>query len=179
MKKSSWPVFIPLAVFACLIAALVIALAQDGGGSNKFDLHIDEAAPVTQLPVVGATDVRFDTADWRGRAYIVNFFASWCVPCHAEHEALLDLAKRHIPIVGVAFKDNPRAVTAFLGKQGNPFAAIADDSNGRTGVDWGITGVPETFLIDAAGVIRLHLAGPLTSDVIVEKLLPAWDSVKK
>jgi len=174
-----WPLFLPLIVFACLIAALVLALAHGDGGSNKFALHMNEFAPAIQLPVAGKTDARFSTKEWIGHPYLINFFASWCVPCHAEHDYLLELAGEHIPIIGIAFKDKVKAVKDFLLKDGNPFVTVADDRNGRTGLDWGVTGVPETFVIDAAGVIRFHQVGPLTEDIIQQQLLPAWKGLKK
>jgi DsbE subfamily thiol:disulfide oxidoreductase len=178
MKKQSWPLFVPLALFACLITGLVVALAHSGG--NKFALHIDEPAPATQLPLMETGDARFSTEDWLGRAYLVNYFASWCVPCHAEHEALLALARdQHIPIIGIAFKDEGGPVRGFLAREGNPFVGVAMDASGRTGIDWGITGVPETFLIDAAGIIKLHIVGPLTDDVVTQQLLPAWKGMQR
>ena len=179
MKLSAWPYCIPLAIFAGLVAGLIIALLHGNVGGNKFALHMNEPVPITDIPLLKG-NTHFATKDWEGRAYLINFFASWCQPCHAEHDALLVLAQdEHIPIIGIAFQDKAQSLTAFLTKARNPFVAIADDHAGRTGIDWGITGVPETFLIDRTGIIRLHIAGPLTDDIVEHQLLPAWKDVTK
>ena len=174
MKRVSWPVFIPLVVFIGLIAAAMAVLSH-GQTGDKFAQHVDETAPETDLPLFKTKGKHFSTKDWLGKPYIINFFASWCGPCRAESEALLSLAQdAHIPIIGIAFKDKPKNLTEFLVKEGNPYVALASDEQGHTGIDWGITGVPETFLIDSKGVIRLHLTGPLSQDAIEEIVLPQW-----
>src|SRR5262245_52831689 len=115
MKKLPWKTFVPLALFVCLVAAMIVALDRGNAGGNKFALHIGEAAPTTLLPSLADPTENFDMGAWRGRAYLINFFASWCVPCHAEHGALMALAKdEHIPVIGIAYKDKLKAATGFL-----------------------------------------------------------------
>jgi DsbE subfamily thiol:disulfide oxidoreductase len=179
MTRRPWTVFLPLAVLLLLVAVLGVALKSGGGEGSKFAQHVGEPARATKLPLLGASQAAFATQDWLGRAYLVNFFASWCVPCRSEHDALLRLAKAGIPIVGIAFKDKPEAVAAFLGKEGDPYRAAAADKTGATGIDWGITGVPETFLIDSKGVIRFHAVGPLGDKTVAKELLPLWNEVKR
>jgi len=180
MRRSSWLAFLPLLAFVVLVLALITALQHNNADGNKFALHVDEPAPLTDLPAVDKDQPGFTTHDRLGHPYMVNFFASWCVPCHAEHEALLDLVHRfHVPIIGISYKDTPSKTQSFLVKNGNPFLVVAIDTAGRTGIDWGITGVPETFVIDAQGIIRLHLVGPLTDESIDHQLLPLWDKITR
>jgi len=179
MIKRSWLAFLPLIIFALIVVAFGVALRHSGTEAPKFAQHVNEPAPVTELPILDSSQARFATKDWRGHAYLVNFFASWCVPCRSEHAALMELAiTSGLPIIGIAYKDKPETVASFLEKGGNPFRTVAEDRGGRTGIDWGITGVPETFLIDAEGVIRFHAVGPLTDDIINRELLPIWSEVK-
>ena len=177
---------LPLALFGFIAFAFYISL-QHGGmgggeGGNKFALHVNEPAPVTTLPLLSdkagdKSGKNFSTADWRGHPYVVNFFASWCVACRAEHPGLMLLGRHSIPVVGIAFKDKAAATTALLNKQGNPYTNVARDDDGRAGIDWALTGVPETFIIDKDGIIRFHLAGPLTPEIMEHDFIPVWRSV--
>lgn len=178
MKRAS---FIPLLLCFGLVAALAVALLHNKTENNKFALHVGEPATPTRLPLFDApAETRFDTHDWIGRPYIVNFFASWCSPCRAEHEVLSGLQQQlHLPLIGIAFKDRAEATQHFLSRSGNPYLAVAMDADGRTGIDWGLTGVPETFIIDATGIIRYHFVGPMTEEVVAEELLPAWKAVSR
>ncbi len=98
-----------------------------------------------------------------GKPVLVNFFASWCTPCLAEHPLFMRLKEREgATIVGIAWKDKPEAARAWLAKLGDPYARVGFDQDGKVGLDWGLSGVPETYLIDAQGVVRLHFRGPLT-----------------
>lgn len=170
--------FLPFLLFAVLAAGLFLALGKPGLGGGKFAQHIGEPAPTTALPLLGEDKGQFTAANWQGNAYMVNFFASWCAPCRAENPLLVQLTQKGIPIIGIAFKDRSQAVRDLLGKQGNPFQMVADDADGRAGIDWGLTGVPETFLIDREGIIRFHFAGPLTNEIIAGQLLPIWEKIK-
>ncbi|MBV8548561.1 MAG: DsbE family thiol:disulfide interchange protein [Alphaproteobacteria bacterium] len=172
--------FIPLLLCAGLFAALAFSLLRGPSEQNKFAQHVGEKASPTTLPLLDMADTHFDTAEWIGRPYIINFFASWCVPCQAEHEVLSDLQNHlHLPVIGIAYKDRPESLHRFLNKAGNPYLAVADDKDGHTGIDWGLTGVPETFVIDAHGVIRYHLVGPMTEETVMDDLLPAWKEVSQ
>ena len=108
-----------------------------------------------------------------GQVALVNFFASWCVPCRAEHPLLLRIAEEeHVPLYGIAYKDKPADAARFLAQLGNPYRRIGLDESGRTGIDFGVYGVPETYLIDKDGHIRFRYVGPLTAEALERELLP-------
>ncbi len=117
---------------------------------------LDKPLPDFDLPGFNRADVLKNA-----RPILINFFASWCAPCIDEAPILLKLRQAHVPLWGIAYKDKHEATDAFLVRQGNPFAHLAHDDAGTVGIEWGITGVPETFLVDAAGIVRWHFAGPL------------------
>ncbi len=106
------------------------------------------------------------------RPVLVNFFASWCVPCIVEHPELMALSRAGMPIWGIAYKDTVPAASGFVARHGNPYARIARDAPGQVAIDWGVYGVPESYLIDAGGVVRWRMAGPLTPAVVSEQLQP-------
>jgi len=170
---------LPVALFALLILGLALGLAHPRGENDRFAQHIGDPVPRTALPGL-ALDTKpahsFLTDQWHNQAYIVNFFASWCLPCQAEHESLMRLAQLGIPVIGIAVKDKPETIRRFLVKNGDPFVVRALDYNGQTGIDWGITGVPETYMIDKTGTIRFHFAGPLNDAIIEDRILPLWRS---
>jgi cytochrome c biogenesis protein CcmG/thiol:disulfide interchange protein DsbE len=108
-----------------------------------------------------------------GQVVVINFFASWCVPCRIEHPLLMRLATREkLALIGMAYKDKPEDSQRFLAGLGDPYARIAVDSAGRTGIDFGLYGVPETYVVDRAGHIRKRFVGPLTPEAIDRELLP-------
>jgi cytochrome c biogenesis protein CcmG, thiol:disulfide interchange protein DsbE len=132
-------------------------------------------------PLEGAERPGFGSADLRDppRPVLVNFFASWCLPCVAEHPMLVRLSRAGIPLLGVAYKDRPADALGFLRRHGNPFARIGVDLPGRVAIDWGLYGVPETYLIDRQGLIRWRWAGPLTEELLsrdLETLLKRYGS---
>ncbi len=177
MEKSKIKAFTPFIVFALLVVFLVIGLHHSKPQVPKFAQHIGDTAPVTDLPILNGNGARFTTASWHGRPYMINFFASWCGDCKAEHEELMTLAASHLPMIGITFKDKADNVTSYLGRVGDPFIAVAQDDNGRAGIDWGLTGVPETFVVDAQGIIRWHHIGALTDDIARDELMPLWESL--
>jgi len=130
-------------------------------------------APALTLPPLDAQTRGFGPADLVGRVTLVNLFASWCVPCREEAPALAELARvRGVRLIGIDYKDKPEAARAFLSEYGNPFDRIGLDADGRAGIEWGISGVPETFVLDRHGIVRGRF-GPLSPDGLVTDMLPA------
>ncbi len=130
----------------------------------------------TGAPVPG-----FSSATLKGgKVSLLNFWASWCAPCLSEHPQLADLSKEGVLLYGIDYKgDTPEAARRFLTKHGNPFIAVGADETGMTGIDLGVTGVPETFLIDGSGRIVLRHQGPLTPEIIADKIKPAMEKAAK
>jgi len=114
----------------------------------------------------------FSSTDLRGRPIVVNFFASWCIPCVEEAPVLMALKAQGVPIYGIAYKDKPDATAAFLARNGDPYERLARDEPGRVAIDWGVYGVPETYLIDPQGIVRWRHVGPLTQDAVTAGLQP-------
>ena len=163
----------PALAFAVLAAYLAHALRPDRDPALVASALIDKPMPAFALPPLGETGPGLASKDFAGQVSLVNFFASWCVPCRAEHPLLLRLAdEEKLPVYGIAYKDKPEAIGAWLNELGNPFSRIGLDQNGRTAIDFGVYGVPETYLIDRGGRIRFRQAGPLDADVVDETLLP-------
>ncbi|MGE5097106.1 MAG: DsbE family thiol:disulfide interchange protein [Betaproteobacteria bacterium] len=167
-KRSPW---LPLAAFTILAAFLGMGLTL-----NPRELPsplIGKPAPDFSLPRLHAAQELIAPAQLRGRVWVLNVWASWCSSCRAEHEQLMALARREaLPIYGLDYKDERDAGIAWLARHGNPYVASAFDAEGRAGIDWGVYGVPETFLVDAQGVIRYKHIGPLTPAVIEGQILP-------
>jgi len=136
---------------------------------------IGEPAPRLELPPLDAQSRGFGPRELTsGHVTVVNVFASWCAPCHSEAPVIAQLAgSRDFSFYGLVQKDTPAKVRAFLGETGNPFARIALDADGRASIEWGVYGVPETFVIDGRGIIRARIVGEITQDVLNTQLLPA------
>lgn len=172
-------VMLPLVAFLALAALFLYRLGA-GDSSRIPSALIGRQAPVTDLPglegltrdgrpVPGLTNARF-----AGNVTLVNIWASWCVPCHDEAPLLDRMAQdKRIQIVGINYKDTPDNARRFLNRYGNPFAAAGVDPNGRTSIDWGVYGVPETFLIGRDGSIAYKLVGPITAENLAKVLQPA------
>ena len=178
-RRRSPLIFLPLIAFAALAGLLFLRLFA-GDASRLPSALIGKSVPSFALaPVAGLGKPGLATADLRtGRVTILNVFASWCVPCREETPALVSLAKSGQHLVGIAYKDKPDATRRFLKDDGDPFAAIGDDETGRTGIDFGVYGVPETYVVDGAGIIVAKLVGPLTKDTIRTDLMPAIAKAK-
>jgi cytochrome c biogenesis protein CcmG/thiol:disulfide interchange protein DsbE len=168
----------PLAVLVGLLAVFAMSLNRDP--SLIQSVLIDKPAPQFSLPAVEETGVPgFDTASLTGEVTLVNVFASWCIPCRDEHPVLEALKQQTgVRLFGMNQKDAPENAVAFLKELGNPYDAIGADSNGRTSIDWGVYGVPETFIVDARGIIRFKHVGPLTMDDIASEMIPAIDKAR-
>jgi cytochrome c biogenesis protein CcmG, thiol:disulfide interchange protein DsbE len=157
---------LPLFGFLLLAVAFAVYLEQNVTGQRSSRVLpsalIDRPAPHLDLPPLAGIDrPGLDSGLLHDRVVLVNFFASWCVPCRAEHATLMRLAKQGVTIYGVAYKDKPEDSRAWLAELGNPFARIGTDLDGRTAIDWGVYGVPETYVIGKDGRVRYKQVGPL------------------
>jgi cytochrome c biogenesis protein CcmG/thiol:disulfide interchange protein DsbE len=162
---------IPVLVFAGIGIGLALGLTRDP--SILPSALIGKPVPDFKLPGVAGLDrPGLSSADLKGKPALVNVFASWCVPCRAEQPLLLRLADSGVPIYGINYKDKPGQVNAWLNQLGNPYKRIGADQSGRVAIDWGVYGVPETFVIDADGRIRHKFVGPLMPQDVDQTLLP-------
>ncbi len=160
-----------LPVAALLALAAVFFESLNGPPPDSLpSALIGKPAPVVTLPPLDAATPPFSSADLTaGHVSIVNVWASWCVPCRAETPALAALARRQgVELYGIVYKDTPAKARVFLDDAGNPFSRIDLDADGRAGIEWGIYGVPETFIVDGKGIVRLRFAGPLVGEVLDE-----------
>lgn len=166
---------LPLFVFVALAAVFLIRLETGGNPDAIPSALIGRPAPDFDLPPLdGVARPGLARADLEGGGVtVVNVFASWCGPCRIEHPQLMELAKDEgINLVAINYKDQPGNARRFLGDLGNPYSAIGVDPNGRAGIDWGLYGVPETFIIDATGTIRYKHIGPIGEDTLAEVIRP-------
>ncbi len=162
---------LPLGIFLALVAVLAVGLRLDP--RELPSPLIGKPAPAFDLAVLGHPRDRIRPADFRGEVWLLNVWASWCTGCRLEHPLLMALAEQgRVPLVGMAYKDDAAAARAWLQARGDPYRVVAMDSNGQAGIDWGVYGVPETFVIDARGLVRHKHTGPLTRQALEEDILP-------
>jgi cytochrome c biogenesis protein CcmG/thiol:disulfide interchange protein DsbE len=166
--------FIPLLIVVGLVGLFAYMLRDGRDPSEIKNVQVGKPVPTFVLANINGSSTPLDqTVLSGGEPMLVNFFASWCIPCRAEHNSLMKLANTHtIKILGIAYKDKPENSRAFLSELGNPFVAFGGDLDGSVGFEWGITGVPETFLVDGNGRIRYHHYGPIVGDNLEKKVLP-------
>lgn len=169
-RSLSWLVALPLIAFAVLAGLFWFRLGA-GDPARIPSALIGRPAPQTSLPpleglIAGGVQVPgLDPAAFKGQVSVVNVWASWCVPCHDEAPLLLQLAQdKRIRMIGINYKDAPDNARRFLGRYGNPFNAVGVDANGRASIEWGVYGVPETFVIGRDGAIAYKLIGPVTPE---------------
>ncbi|HJS44775.1 MAG TPA: DsbE family thiol:disulfide interchange protein [Rhizomicrobium sp.] len=172
MKR--WIAIVPIAAFAVLAFFLFKSLWSPAPSVIPSVL-INKPAPRLTLPALDAQSAAFTPADLTaGHVSVVNVFASWCAPCRLEAAQLDILSKLPgVAVYGLAQKDKPAATRAFLDEVGNPFDRIARDDDGRASIEWGVYGVPETYVVDGKGIIRLKFVGQLTEDVLAQQVVPA------
>lgn len=170
-----WLAFIPIIALLALVGVSVFLLTREGERQTFSEGRVGRPAPTYALTRLEGGELLTSDA-MSGRPYVINVFASWCGPCRAEHPQLMQLRESGVEIVGVAYKDQAQNASAFLTQLGNPFAAVGMDSDGRFGLELGIIGVPETFVIGADGTILAVHRGPLTPDVIEQTIRPALAS---
>jgi cytochrome c biogenesis protein CcmG/thiol:disulfide interchange protein DsbE len=184
-KRGSWLVALPLIFFVAL-AAIFLARLHSGDPSKIPSALIGRPAPQTTLPplpglVSAGTPVPgLDPAAFRGKVSVVNVWASWCVPCHDEAPLLTELAKdTRLQLVGINYKDAPDNARRFLGRYGNPYRIVGVDGNGRASIEWGVYGVPETFVVGRDGTILYKLVGPVTPQNVDSVLRAEIDKALK
>jgi cytochrome c biogenesis protein CcmG/thiol:disulfide interchange protein DsbE len=179
-------VVVPVLVFAVLVAVFGFALTT-GDPSKLPSALIGKPVPVTEFPALsglidkGQPVPGFASAALAdGSVSVVNFWASWCVPCAEEQALLVQLeAQTGVALYGVNYKDQPTAARRFLGRYGNPFKAVGTDDNGRGAIEWGVYGMPETFVVNGRGEIVFKHVGPVTPASLADKLIPAIESARK
>lgn len=162
---------VPFLVFAVLVAFFAIGLTRDP--REVPSPLIDKPAPAFQLTRLEAPDHKFSPEEMRGKVWLLNVWASWCVSCRVEHPLLVQMSKTHqVPIVGLDYKDQRVDGMKWLTTHGDPYVLSAFDDEGKVGIDYGVYGVPETFVIDKQGVIRYKQIGPITKEALETKILP-------
>ena len=168
---------LPLLLFLGL--ALMLALGLERDPRALPSALLDRPVPVFERPVLADPGQQLGSAALRGQPWMLNVWASWCEPCRQELPALRQLSARDgVPLYGLNYKDRDDAARALLGAVGNPYRASAIDADGRVGLDFGVQGVPETFVIDARGRVRYRHQGPVTAEVWRDKLLPALKAAR-
>ena len=162
---------IPLAVFAVVVGILGVGLTLDP--REVPSPLINKPAPAFNLPQLEQPDKTISQKDMLGKVWLLNVWASWCVSCREEHSTILELARSGVvPVLGLNYKDERADGLAWLARLGNPYRISAYDRDGRIGIDYGVYGVPETYVIDKAGVIRYKRIGAVTPEVVRDKILP-------
>ena len=169
--------FLPLAVLAVVVGFLGVGLKLDP--REVPSPLIGKAAPPFSLPVLHEPAKTVSNSDFKGQVWMLNVWASWCVSCREEHPVLVELSKQKIvPIIGLNYKDQSDDARAWLKKFGDPYVMSLVDAKGKIGIDYGVYGVPETYVIDRDGVIRYKKIGPVTPDTVREKILPLVKQLK-
>jgi cytochrome c biogenesis protein CcmG, thiol:disulfide interchange protein DsbE len=165
--------FLPLILFAVLAGVFAFQLTSGKNTSELPSALIDKPAPATALPPLDPALPGLSSTSFQGRVTVLNVFASWCVPCREEHPSLMELAKdKRFTLSGLNYKDNPDQALRFLSDLGNPYTEIGADISGRAGIDWGVYGVPETYVIGKDGTIHFKFVGPLGPETMKSVLLP-------
>jgi cytochrome c biogenesis protein CcmG/thiol:disulfide interchange protein DsbE len=169
MRVLRWS--IPLGIFIVLVVFLWVGLSRDP--REVPSPLIGKPAPAFRLSKLHAPNETLGAADLKGTVWLLNVWASWCVSCRVEHPLLVQLAQQNIvPVYGLDYKDKPDDGRAWLTQNGNPYAASIVDLDGRVGIDYGVYGVPETFVIDKTGIVRYKQIGPITPEALQDKILP-------
>jgi cytochrome c biogenesis protein CcmG/thiol:disulfide interchange protein DsbE len=168
---------LPLVIFLVIVGFLAIGLRLDP--REVPSPFIGKGAPAFTVPQLHKPEATISPADLKGQVWLLNVWASWCVSCRAEHEVVTRLARTgEVPIVGLNYKDERDAALGWLRRLGDPYKVSAVDANGDVGIDWGVYGVPETFVIDREGVVRHKHIGPLTDQAVQETILPLVRKLK-
>ena len=163
--------FIPFIVFAVLGVFFYVGLSLNP--REVPSPFIGKPAPAFSLPVIGEPGRSFGPEEMKGKVWLLNVWAPWCVACRQEHAYLMHLSQiQVVPVVGLNWKDKDREAEMLLARVGNPYSVVVDDLDGRVGIDYGVTGTPETYVIDRAGIVRLKYISPITPEVWKDKFEP-------
>ena len=174
MKKT----LIPLALFVVLLVFLAIGLTRDP--HEVPSPLIGKPAPTFTLAQLHAPQKNFESQSMQGQVWLLNTWASWCVACREEHPVLMEYSKtKSVPLIGLDYKDKPEEGRKWLDRFGNPYDLSISDLDGRVGIDFGVYGVPETFLIDKQGIIRYKHIGPVTPEALRDKINPLIQELQK
>jgi cytochrome c biogenesis protein CcmG/thiol:disulfide interchange protein DsbE len=169
---------VPLVLFLVLAGYFALALRPGYDPQTLPSAMIDKEAPQFDLAGLNGDGLARDAL--KGSPVVINFFASWCVPCRVEQPVLMRLANReHIPLYGIDYKDQPGDATKLLAQFGDPYRRVGLDPDGRVGLDFGVYGVPETYVLDSTGRIRKRFVGPLTAEEVDNELLPLLKALEK
>ncbi len=169
---------LPILLVAALLAVFWHGLDPDRDPHALPSALIGQPVPALELASLQEGAAAVSLAALKGQPVAINFFASWCLPCRAEHPMLGKIAAEYgIKVIGIAYKDKPDAARGYLADLGNPYAAVGQDESGRGGIEFGITGVPETYIVDRDGIVRYRLPGPISPENLDAQLAPAIKAV--
>ncbi|MCF8156972.1 MAG: DsbE family thiol:disulfide interchange protein [Rhodoferax sp.] len=169
---------IPLALFGVLVVFLAMGLGLDP--REVPSPLVNKPAPAFKVPQLEQPELQFAAEDMKGQVWLFNVWASWCVACRQEHPVLMQFARQKlVPIVGLDYKDQRKDALGVLKRSGNPYDINAFDADGRVGIDYGVYGVPESYLIDKAGIIRYKHIGPITAEALEKTIIPLINELKK
>ena len=157
---------IPAAIFLALAGVLYVGVVHSPNKSTMQSALLGKTVPAFSLPVLGTPGMNLTNSQLAGRPWVLNVWGTWCVACRDEHAALLEISKQNVlPLVGLNWKDQDDAAIEWLRQLGNPYSVVAVDSDGRTAIDFGVYGAPETFFIDAGGRVQYRHVGPMTAEI--------------
>lgn len=169
---------IPLALFAVLVVFLAAGLRLDP--REVPSPLVNKPAPAFKVPQLEQPELQFSAEDMKGQVWLFNVWASWCVACRQEHPVLMQFASQKlVPIIGLDYKDQRKDALGVLKRSGNPYDINAFDADGRVGIDYGVYGVPESYVIDKAGIIRYKHIGPITVEALEKTIIPLINELKK
>lgn len=176
--RARLPFILPVALFLIIAVAFAYGLTRDP--RTIPSVLIDKPVPTFALPPVQGRSLGLSSADLKGEVTLVNFFASWCVACLVEHPLFVELKKKGaVPVHGINYKDRPGDAAAWLDKYGDPYTRTGADLDGRVGIDWGVYGLPETFVVDRQGRIAYKHIGPISKRDMDEKILPLIEKLRR
>ena len=178
MARISPLVALPPLLFVALAALFAGGMFREDPDALPSVLVDRPAPPLNVVPLAGKPLLESANLTETDGPKIVNFWASWCAPCRVEHAQLMTLADEGLPVFGVNYKDDPDKALGFLAELGDPYRAIGADDNGRVALEWGVYGVPETFIVDGDGNVVLRFAGPVTESILENRIRPALEQAR-